>query len=99
MCLLISTREVRKNIMAKIIRMVIHFMDGTKIVFKYPELTDTEASMIASKVRKALDQDKIVARTYDSVIVMPVANIKYIQITPPPDALPDGIFNNAQIVE
>jgi hypothetical protein len=55
--------------------------------------------MIASKVKKALDQDKIVARTYESVIVMPVANIKYIQITPPPDALPDGIFNNAEIVE
>jgi hypothetical protein len=30
---------------------------------------------------------------------MPVANIKYIQVTPPPDALPDGIFKNAEIVK
>jgi hypothetical protein len=85
--------------MAKIAHMAIHFMDGTKIVFKYPELTDTEASMIASKVKKALDQDKIVVQTYDSVIVIPVANIKYIQVTPPPDALPDGILKKAQIVD
>ncbi len=85
--------------MAKIAHMAIHFMDGTKIVFKYPELTDTEASMIASKVKKALDQDKIVVQTYDSVIVIPVANIKYIQVTPPPDALPDGILKNAQIAD
>lgn len=84
--------------MEKIKRMVIHFMDGTKLMFKYSGLTDTEASMIASKVKKALDQDKIVVRTYDSVIVMPVANIKYIQVTPPPDVLPEGILQNAEIV-
>jgi hypothetical protein len=85
--------------MAKIAHMIIHFMDGTKIVFKYPKLTDKEASTIASKVKKALDQDKIVVQTFDSMIVMPVSNIKYIQVTPPPDALPDGIFKNAEIVE
>jgi hypothetical protein len=85
--------------MTKIAHMVIHFMDGTKIVFKYFDLADTEASMIASKVKKALDQDKIVVQTYDSVIVIPVANIKYIQVTPPPDALPDGILKNAEIVD
>jgi hypothetical protein len=85
--------------MAKTAHMIIHFMDGTKIVFKYPKLTDKEASTIASKVKKALDQDKIVVQTYDSMIVMPVSNIKYIQVTPPPDALPDGILKNAEIVE
>ncbi|MFH2065169.1 MAG: hypothetical protein ABIK15_08235 [Pseudomonadota bacterium] len=85
--------------MEKIVRMVIHFMDGTKIVFKYPKLNDTEAFMIATKVKKALNQDKIVVQTYDSVIVIPVANIKFIQVSPPPDALPEGILQNAEIVE
>jgi len=85
--------------MAKTAHMVIHFMDGTKIVFKYPKLNEKEDASIASKVKKALDQDKIVVQTYDSMIVMPVANIKYIQVSPPPDALPDGILKNAEIVE
>jgi len=85
--------------MPKTAHMVIHFMDGTKIVFKYPKLTDKEFSTIASKVKKVLDQDKIVVQTFDSMLVMPVSNIKYIQVTPAPDALPDGIFKNAEIVE
>jgi hypothetical protein len=85
--------------MANIAHMVIHFMDGTKIMFKYPKLTEREASTMASKIKKALDQDKIVVQTFDSMIVMPVSNIKYIQVTPPPDALPEGIFKNAEIVD
>ena len=85
--------------MEKTAHMVIHFMDGTKIVFRYPKLTGRESATIASKVKKALSQDKIVVQTYDSVIVMPVSNIKYIQVTPLPDALPDGILKHAEIVE
>jgi len=85
--------------MERIAHMVIHFMDGTKIVFKYPKLKDKEAATTASKVKKALSQDKIVVQTYDSVIVMPVTNIKYIQVTPLPDALPEGILKHAEIVE
>jgi hypothetical protein len=33
------------------------------------------------------------------MIVMPVSNIKYIQITTPPDALPGGILKSSEIVE
>ena len=85
--------------MAKTAHMTIHFMDGSKIVFKYPKITDKEAATIASKVKKAIDQDKIVVKTFDSLLVLPVANIKYIQVTPPPDALPAGVLQNAEIVE
>jgi len=75
------------------------FGSSNVIPFQPEELAETDASMIASKVKKALDQDKIVVQTYDSVIVIPVANIKYIQVTPPPDSLPEGILKNAEIVE
>ena len=81
---------------------VIHFMDGTKIVFKYPRLQAKQAmdsSTIASTVKKALDQDKIVVEADGSLIVIPVRNIKYRQIVPPPDALPAVVLKNAQIVE
>jgi hypothetical protein len=54
--------------MAKTAYIVIHFMNGTKLEFKYPKLTDKEASTIASKVKKALDQDKIVMQTFDSTM-------------------------------
>lgn len=88
--------------MAKIAHAAIHFMDGTKIVFKYPRLQagkTTDSATIASTVKKALDQDKIVVEADGSLIVIPVRNIKYIQIVPPPEALPAGVLRNAQIVE
>jgi hypothetical protein len=85
--------------MARKTHMVIHFMDGTKLVLRYPRLQDKDAASIATAVRKALDAEKIVVEVDDSLLVIPVRNIKYVQVTPPPDALPSGVFRNAEIVE
>ena len=84
--------------MPKNAHMVIHFMDGTKIVFRYPRLEGKDLNAIASAVKKALDQEKIVVEADGSLIVIPVRNIKYIQVEPVPMALPSGVFRNAQIV-
>ena len=83
--------------MAQTAIMVIHFTDGSKISFRYPKVTDT--STLATKLKKALEQDKIVVETADSLIVVPVSSIKYIQVTPQPDALPDGVIRDAEIVD
>lgn len=83
--------------MAQMAIMVVHFTDGSKIAFRYPKVTDT--STLATKVKKALEQDKIVVETSDSLLVIPVSSIKYIQVTPQPDVLPDGVIRDAEIVE
>jgi hypothetical protein len=85
--------------MTKMRHMGIYFMDGTKIVFKYPTITDKESTTIATKIKKVLNQDKIVVQTIDSTVVIPVSNIKYIKVTPPPGVLPDVTFKNSEIVE
>jgi predicted homoserine dehydrogenase-like protein len=82
--------------MAQMASMVVHFTDGSKMAFRYPKITDT--STLATKVKNALEQDKIVVQTDDSLIVIPVSSIKYIQVTPQPDALPEGVIRDAEIV-
>lgn len=82
--------------MEQLIMMFIHFTDGSKIAFRYPNITET--STLATKVKKALEQDKIVVQTNDSLIIIPVMSVKYIQVTPKPDALPDGIIRDAEII-
>ena len=77
--------------------MNVHFTDGSKIAFRYPKVTDT--ATLATKVKKALEQDKIVVETAGSLIVMPVSSIKYIQVTPQPDVLPDGVIRDAEIID
>ena len=48
--------------------MVVHFTDGTKVSFRYPKLQDS--ATLATKIKKALEQDKIVVQTYDSLLVI-----------------------------
>lgn len=83
--------------MAKQANAVIHFMDGTKISIEYPKQAGEDPATIASNVKKALDRDKIVVEVDGSLLVIPVANIKYIAITPPPDVLPAGVLRHAHI--
>ena len=81
-----------------IAHMVIHFMDGTKIVFRYPKQAGHDAATIAATVKKALETDKIVVEAQGALLVIPGRNIKYVQITPVPDELPKGILRHAEIV-
>ena len=77
--------------------MNVHFSDGSKIAFRYPNVMDT--ATLATKIKKALEQDKIVVQTADSLIVIPVSSIKYIQVTPQPEVLPDGVIRDAEIID
>ena len=79
--------------------MIVHFIDGTKLTFQYSQQARTDPATMASNVRKALETDKIVAEVQGDLIVIPVRNIKYIQVSPAPAELPKGVLRNVQIVE
>jgi len=83
--------------MAQMAIMIVHFTDGSQIAFRYQKVTDT--TTLGTKIKKALEQDKIAVQTADSLIVIPVSSIKYIQVTPQPDVLPDGVIRDAEIVD
>jgi hypothetical protein len=74
---------------------VIYFMDGTNLVIDYPRQAGSDPATIATNVRKALDADKLVVEVDGSLLVIPMTNIKYVAITPLPDALPAGVLRNA----
>ncbi len=77
---------------------VIYFMDGTHIVISYPSQAGEDQATIAANVKKAIDADKLVIEADGSLLMIPVRNIKYVQVTPLPDALPSGVIRNAHIV-
>jgi hypothetical protein len=84
--------------MAEEVRAIIHFMDGTKVAFEYPKQAGEDPTTIASNVKKALDSDKIVLEAQGDLIIIPIRNIKYIQVSPAPDKLPKGILRKARFV-
>jgi hypothetical protein len=84
--------------MSRIVTAMIYFMDGTKIALRYPKQAGTDPATIMANVKKALEADKLVVEVDDSLVVVPIRNIKYIQLTPKPDALPAGVLRGAKIV-
>ncbi len=83
--------------MAERVTGTIHFMDGSKLSLEWPQQAGNDPSVIAVNVRKALETDRIMAEVDGNLLVIPVRNIKYIQITPAPQKLPTGVLRSAQV--
>jgi len=77
--------------------MVIFFMDGSKITLTYPRQAKTDTATMASNVRKAIDQDKLTVEAEGELLVIPMRNVKYVQVSPAPDALPQGVLGGARL--
>jgi hypothetical protein len=78
----------------------IRFMDGTETMFQYPRLSGEDPSNL-SLMRRFLETDRIVAQTSSSIVIVPLQNVKYLQVSPGPDKLPDNmlVLKDARLVE
>ena len=77
--------------------MVIHFMDGTKIAYDFPQ--QVEDQMVASRMTKLLDNQYVVIEADGAMSFYPVNNIKSIQVYPIPKNSPDYVIHGAESVE
>jgi len=78
--------------------LTIHFTDKTKITARFPKQGGDDAMTLASNVKKALEADTLALEVQGALIVIPMRNVKYIQVTPAPEALPQGVIRNARLV-
>ncbi len=79
--------------------LVVRFMDGSKIALRYPKQAGEDAATIVANVRKALEADRLLVEVDGSLLFIPMANVKYIQVTPAPDVLPSTVLRNARMVD
>jgi hypothetical protein len=84
--------------MQRTVTAAIHFMDKTRILLRYPKQAGNDTATIVANVKRALEADKLLVEVDDHLIVIPMRNVKYIQITPKPDALPSGVLRGAKLV-
>jgi hypothetical protein len=78
--------------------LTMHFMDGTKLLVRYPRQAGTDATTIASAVKRALDADKLVFEVDGDLLIVPTRNIKYLHLTPAPDHLPAGVIRQGKLI-
>lgn len=75
--------------------MVIHFTDGSKVAFDFPEQVQ-EPARLMKHMEKVLTMPYVVVEAEGAVLLYPRENIKSIQVYPAPDKLPDFVIAGAR---
>ncbi len=78
--------------------MTIFFTDGTKLKFDFPKQRD-DTSNIGAMIKKALNQNQLILEVEGTMFTIPFVNVKYIQIYPCPEKLPDTAIRGAKLVD
>ena len=71
--------------------LTVHFVDGSKLSVSFPQQV-TDPTRMASMVEKALDAKQLAIDVGGELMVVPVNNIKYLQVYPTPEKLPDTVI-------
>jgi hypothetical protein len=94
-----SNRGAQEESMTAFARMTVHFMDGTKMAVRYPKQAGTDPATIVSTVKRAIDADKLVLEIDNDLLVIPIRNIKYVQVSPAPSHLPPSVLRQARVID
>jgi hypothetical protein len=68
--------------------MVIHFMDGSSLRLDFPKQVKHEESIVP-RIEKILERQALMAEVDGTLLLVPFNNVKYLQVHPVPDRLPD----------
>jgi len=79
-------------------KLTIFFNDGTKLSVSFPKQVLGDAAELAASVRKAIDADKLALEMNGGLFIIPMRNVKYVQVTPAPEALPAGVIRGAAML-
>ena len=75
-----------------------HFIDGTSISVSFPKQGGDDAPTMLANVKKALEAERIPIDIGGQLLLIPMRNVKYVQIAPTPEVLPKDVIRGAQIV-
>jgi hypothetical protein len=78
--------------------MTIHFMDGSKMRFVGPKQAKDNWDAMR-KIQMILDRPYLCFETETGTIVVPLANVKYVETVPKPGVLPEFYLKNTRLVE
>ncbi|HUU71294.1 MAG TPA: hypothetical protein VMW70_01615 [Burkholderiales bacterium] len=78
--------------------LTVHFMDGSSMRFVGPKQAKDNWDAIR-KTQLILDRPYLCLETEDSAMIIPMANVKYIETSPKPLSLPEFFLKDARLVE
>ena len=75
-----------------------YFIDGMSISVAFPRQRGEDSTTQLANVKKALEAERIPIEIGGQLLLIPMRNVKYVQISPTPEVLPKDIIRQAQIV-
>jgi hypothetical protein len=75
----------------------IFFTHKTKLTLRWPRQAGQEPAEVAATVKKALEAERILAEVEGRLLIIPMQNVKYIEVSPGPEKLPKGVILGAEI--
>jgi hypothetical protein len=82
--------------MAKDRGLTIHFNDGSKVNFSFPRQVSRD-EFVGLRTEKILGQHSLLLEADGALMVIPFSSIKYMQLTPIPQKLPDYVIKEATV--
>ena len=79
-------------------RAIIHFVDHTSLALEWPKQELKGHLFLAEALRKAIEADRLMVEVEGSLLVIPMRNVKHIELSPVPEDLPDGVIRHARRV-
>ena len=76
--------------------LTIYFIDGSELSLTFPKQGGNPL-LLAKRVQEALDADQLAIETGDQLLVIPMSNVKYFQMSPIPEALPETVIRGGAI--
>jgi hypothetical protein len=77
-------------------RAVIHFTDATTLDLEWPKQDTKGCVFLSEAIRKAIESERLLVEVEGNLLVIPMRNVKYIELIPVPEQLPDGVIRNAR---
>ncbi len=75
--------------------LVVHFMDGTTMKLEFPKQVKHDDSIVP-RLEKILERQTLMAEVEGSLLMVPLNNVKYLQVYPAPARLPDYALREAK---
>lgn len=71
--------------------LTVHFIDGSEISVTFPKQGGNPL-LLAKRVQEAIDARQLSIEIDGQLLVIPMANIKYMQMSPSPEELPESVI-------
>lgn len=83
----------------KLVQAIFHFTDGSQLALAWPPQAGDDPITVAANIRKALETDRILAEVDGDLILIPLANVTHVRVSPAPPKLPQNVIRGCQAID